>query len=613
MTEAIPPRERQPAHRAAARRSARWGRRRLRGAQFGWPLALALGSTLAAPVHAQNLPQGGTVVGGSGTIQQIDANLLQIQQNSQNLAIDWQSFNVGPSGIVRFLQPSSSAIALNRVIGNDPSAIFGQIQANGQVILLNPRGIYFGPGSMVDVNAMVATTANIRNDDFMAGRLRFEEGSGDANARVVNEGLVSVAQGGFAILAAASVQNTGRIVANGGTVVLAGTKTFTVDFHGDGLLSFAATGTVEQAASGASALVDNSGIIEATGGRVLMTARAARDVLDNVINTTGIVVARSAQMVNGEIVIDGGDNGVVNVAGTLDASGRGAGQTGGTVKVLGESVRLSAGASIDAAGDAGGGTALVGGNYQGRGPERNARIAYMDAAAVIDASALTAGDGGRVIVWADDTAHMAGTISARGGALSGAGGFVETSGKNRISIADTARVYTTGATGNAGNWLIDPTDFTVAFSGGDMTGATLITNLLAGNVTINSNSGGSGTTGTIYINDAVINTAAAARSLTLEAAGGIEINSAISSTISTLDLNLRAAGGNITVAASVSTNGGSIQTSGAGGTGSAAGSFSNTAGINTGGGNITLAQTGGVSIGGNITTSGTVTIDAGST
>ncbi|HND55795.1 MAG TPA: filamentous hemagglutinin N-terminal domain-containing protein, partial [Pirellulaceae bacterium] len=298
-------------------------------------MALALGG-VAAPALGQSLPQGGTVVGGSGSIQQINPSLLQIQQNTQSLSIDWQSFSIGAGNIVRFVQPSADSIALNRVLGPDPSLIFGQIQANGRVVILNPNGIYFGPSSRVDVSGLVATTANVRNEDFMAGSLKFDLASANADARVVNEGVISVAQGGFAVLAATSVQNTGRIVANGGTVVLAGTKTFTVDFHGDGLLSFAATGLVEQAPSGASALVENSGVIEAAGGRVLMTARAARGVLDNVINTTGIVVATSAAMVNGEIVIDGGDNGIVNVNGLVDASGRGTGQTGGTVKVLGE-------------------------------------------------------------------------------------------------------------------------------------------------------------------------------------------------------------------------------------------------------------------------------------
>lgn len=593
--------------RAQDRRRIRWGRARLRRLGLGWPLAVALGG-LAAPAFAQTLPQGGTVVGGSGSIEQLSSTLLQIQQNSQQLAIDWQSFNVGAGSIVRFLQPGADSIALNRVIGSDPSQIFGQIQANGRVVILNPNGIYFGASSRVDVSGLVATTANIRTEDFMAGRLLFDQASANADARVVNEGIVSVADGGFAVLAAAGVANTGRIVAASGNVVLAGTKTFTIDFHGDGLLSFAATGLVEQAPSGATALVENSGVIEVPGGRVLMTARAARDVLDNVINTTGIVVATSAQMVNGEIVIDGGTAGAVNVAGTLDASGRGAGQTGGTVKVLGETVNLNAGAAIDVAGDAGGGTALVGGNFRGQGPEPNAKIVYMDAAAVIDASTVTSGNGGKVALWADDTASVSGRILARGGATGGDGGQIETSGKSRISFGDTFAVDTLAPFGKAGTLLIDPTDFVIQTAGGDMTPAVLIGLLAASNVTIDSTSGGGGTTGTIYVNNAIANTAAAARSLTLNAVGDIQISAGISSSIAALDLNLQA-GGNVIVGAAVTTLNGNLVTTGYNGAGSA-GTFTSSAAIDVGSGNFTLNQTGAVSIGGNVTSTGTVTLNA---
>jgi filamentous hemagglutinin family protein len=317
--------------------------------RFGWPLALAVLGYSVVQAFAQTLPQGGTVVGGSGTITQTNANQLTITQSSQNLAIDWQSFSVGANNIVRFVQPSTSAVALNRVLNGDPSQIYGQIQANGQVIVMSPNGIVFGPNSRIDVNALVATTANISTVDFMAGNLLFDQASSDANARVVNQGIISVAQGGFAVLAAANVSNQGQIIANGGTVVLGGTKTFAIDFHGDGLLKFAATGAVDQKTAGADALVENSGSIEANGGRVLLTARAARSVLDNVINTTGIVVARTASFVNGEIVIDGGDTGIVRVAGTLDASGSVAGESGGTAKyVLASNETLAAGNSSPA-------------------------------------------------------------------------------------------------------------------------------------------------------------------------------------------------------------------------------------------------------------------------
>jgi filamentous hemagglutinin family protein len=174
----------------------RVGNRRRPAARFGWPLALAVG--FAAPGFAQTLPQGGNVVGGSGTIQQTAPNQLTINQATQKLAIDWQSFSVGTNDIVRFVQPSTSAVALNRVLNGDPSRIYGQIQANGQVVIMSPNGIVFGPNARVDVNALVATTANIATLDFMAGKLLFDQASSDANARVVNQGVISVAQGGFA-------------------------------------------------------------------------------------------------------------------------------------------------------------------------------------------------------------------------------------------------------------------------------------------------------------------------------------------------------------------------------------------------------------------------------
>ncbi|MFN7611607.1 MAG: filamentous hemagglutinin N-terminal domain-containing protein, partial [bacterium] len=301
------------------------------GAPFATPADFAL---------AQTLPQGGTVVGGSGTIQQTSSTQLTINQASQNLSIDWQSFSVGAGHIVRFNQPNSSALALNRVIGPDPSQIFGQIQANGRVVIMNPAGIFFGPSAMVDVNALVATTARTSQADFLAGTLNFSLAAGDPNARVVNEGAINVAQGGFAVLAAAAVRNTGTVIAQGGTVVLAGTPTFALDFHGDGLLKFAATGVVTQAPNGAAALVENTGTVSANGGRVLMTARAARDVINNVINTTGIVEARSARLENGEIVIDGRETGLVSVIRLGSASGYGADARGGNVTVLGEKVGL---------------------------------------------------------------------------------------------------------------------------------------------------------------------------------------------------------------------------------------------------------------------------------
>jgi hypothetical protein len=339
-----------------------------------------------------------------------------------------------------------------------------------------------------------------------------------------------------------------------------------------------------------------------------MTARAARDVINNVINVTGIVEARSARIENGEIVIDGGENGTTVVAGRLDVSGNEADAKGGNVTVLGGRVELAAGTDIRASGEAGGGTVLAGGGQRGQGTAYNAQTLYMDAAAAIDASATLNGDGGKVVLWADDTTRMEGTITARGGTIAGDGGFVETSGKNRISFADTVAIDTRAFNGRDGTLLIDPTDFTIATTGGDMTPTVLLGLLSGGNVTIDSTSGGSGTTGTIYVNDAVAYSGVM-RTLTLNAQGGIEINAAITSTGSGLNLALQA-GGNITVAGAITTNGGFITTSGYSGTGAAGGTFSNTAAIDAGAGSVNLFVTGGIAFNNTVTTSGTLTLMA---
>ncbi len=594
--------------REERRRRARWGRFRrwgLGAAALGLPFAV-LPSDQA---KAQALPTGGNVVGGSGTISQTSANQLTINQNSATLSIDWQSFSVGAGNIVRFIQPDSSSLALNRVIGPDPSMIFGSIQANGRVVIMNPAGIYFGPSSMVDVNGLVATTSRMNQADFLAGNLNFSL-AGDVNARVINEGFVNVAQGGFAVLSAAAVENKGTIVAQGGTVVLAGTPTFTLDFFGDGLLKFASTGTVTQAPTGANALVDNSGTIHADGGRVLMTARAARDVINNVINVTGIVEARSARIENGEIVIDGGEFGNTVVAGRLDVSGTEADAKGGNVTVLGGNVQLAAGTDIRASGEAGGGTVLVGGGQRGQGTDYNAQTLYMDAAAVIEANATLNGDGGKVVLWADDTARVEGSISARGGSQSGDGGFVETSGKNRISFADTVSVDTRAINGRDGMLLIDPNDFTIASSGGDITAAVLLGMLVSSDITIDSATGGSGTLGNINVDDAILYAGVSTRTLTLNAMGSININAGISASIINLNLVLQAAG-NVNIGATINTNNGYLRTEGRDGVGALGGNFTTTASISLSNAALTLNTAGTISLGGTVTTNGTVTLNAG--
>ncbi|MDN5939175.1 MAG: autotransporter-associated beta strand repeat-containing protein, partial [Salinisphaera sp.] len=213
------------------------------------------------------------------------------------------------------------------------------------------------------------------------------------------------------------------------------------------------------------ALVDNGHLIQADGGTVILAAKAAGDLAATVVNNEGVIQAQSIANVNGVIRLAGGDEGIVRVSGTLDASGKNTGESGGSIQVLGAKAGLFAGAQLDAAGDAGGGTVLVGGDFQGNNAAiRNAAFTYVDPGAIVNADAITTGNGGRVIVWADDSTRFSGFNSAKGGSQGGDGGFVEVSGKKNLGFVGT--VATGAARGKTGSLLLDPDDLYVGIDPG---------------------------------------------------------------------------------------------------------------------------------------------------
>ena len=382
------------------------------------------------------LPEGGNIVSGNGNISQPAPGNLEIQQTSNSLIVDWQKFGISATESVSFFQPSTDSVALNRVTGNDPSHIFGKLSANGNLFLINPNGILFGSSARIDVNGLVATTIDIDNTDFMAGRYQFDLSPSSLNT-VVNRGNITAAEGGLVAFVAPAVENSGVISAQLGRVSLASGNTFTVDLYGDRLISLGVDSkilgqVVDSNGNPLTSLVNNSGTISANGGTVYMDVYAAQGIVDNVINMSGVVEAKTAKMVAGEIILEGGDEGVVYVAGTLDASGKESGQQGGTIHVLGEKVGLFDNAIIDVSGDAGGGTVLIGGDYRGEGIIQSSFRTYFGSEANVKADALVSGDGGRVIVWSDDTTRFFGNISVKGGPVSGNGGFVEVSGKQNL-------------------------------------------------------------------------------------------------------------------------------------------------------------------------------------
>ncbi|MGK5010830.1 YDG domain-containing protein [Janthinobacterium sp. MDB2-8] len=409
---------------------------------------LVASALLAVTQLAMAGPTGGQVTAGNGSISQNGATTT-VTQASQNLSLNWTSFNTGSQETVNFVQPSASAIAVNRISDTNGTQFFGQLNANGQVYLINPNGVLFGAGSHINVGGLVASTLDISDADIN-GAMRHFSGSGTGS--IINQGTINAAHGGYVAFIGNTVSNQGSINAAAGAVALGAGSDVTLAFSGDSLVN------LEVKQSTLNNLAENGGLIKADGGAVWLSAGARDAVLASVINNTGIVQARSVQNVNGSIVLAAGSAGTATNSGTLDASGSG-GARGGSVKVLGGTVKLAAGSAIDVSGD-GGGTALVGGNFLGSGSEQRAHTTTVDAGASIKADAITSGNGGNVAVWSDGSTQFNGSITARGGSTAGNGGQVETSGKV-LNIKESAAVSTAAPHGKAGDWLLDPDDITI--------------------------------------------------------------------------------------------------------------------------------------------------------
>jgi filamentous hemagglutinin family protein len=310
-----------------------------------------MGAAALAPGFALANPSGGQIVAGQVSISNPAANGTLVNQTSQSAIVNWQQFNVAGNEYVQFVQPSSSAVILNRVIGGAPSEIFGSMRANGRVFLVNPQGVLFAPGAQVDVGALVASTLDIKNEDFLAGRYVFSGGT--PGAGVTNAGAVTAADGGFVVLQGDYVHNTGIVQAKLGQVVLASGSATTLTLNDNGLVSFA----VDAAAVSQQAGVSNAGDIIADGGKVVMTAKVARGLVGTAVNNTGRVSAQGIVEHDGEIELTAAGGDVVN-SGTLDASST-AGD-GGKIDVTSDSnIDLQSGTQLLASGSARGGSVRV--------------------------------------------------------------------------------------------------------------------------------------------------------------------------------------------------------------------------------------------------------------
>jgi filamentous hemagglutinin family protein len=421
-------------------------------------LAILIGTTcgMAAAPNSFAGPTGGVVTSGQGTVSTPSSTSTVIDQSSSRLSLDWQTFDVASNESVRFNQPSSTAIAVNRILDQKPSEVYGRIDANGRVVLVNPNGMLFGRNAQINVGSLLATSLDVVSFDETTGRLNLA--AAGAPGAITNDGSITAAAGGSVSLVGGVVANNGLIVADVGSVNLAAGRSATLDFYGGGLLRFETDSALTGNAGGAAAGVSNTGEIYADGGQVLLTTSAARNVFDRAINNEGVVRANRIDNSGGSIRLVGAGGTVVS-SGVLDASGTGNG-TGGDVQVLGENVGLFGSALIDVSGNNGGGTALIGGDYQGANADvLNANRTIVNPDAQVRADARVSGDGGKVIFWSEDATQFYGTVSARGGATSGNGGFMEASSHGELDF--NGAVDLGAAAGQGGNLLLDPDNITI--------------------------------------------------------------------------------------------------------------------------------------------------------
>jgi len=424
--------------------------------QYPWS-AIALGAIACSlanvPAAAQIVP----ATDGIGTAIVVHGNRIEIGGGTRagaNLLHSFQQFGLDAGQIATFLAQPDLANILARVTGGQASVIDGLLQVTGgqpNLYLMNPAGIILGSNARLNVPGdFFATTATAIGLDsggwFNAlGPLALEQLTGtpaqfafdlETPAPLVNAGHLQVNPGQSLTLLAGQVINTGHLQAPGGSIVVSAVP-------GSSLVRLSQPGHAlsleiepPRTASGDLAAIaprDLPELLTGSGVATGLTATGQR-----------LQFSASGQSVNSV-------PGLAAISGRLEASH--GSEAGGHVAVLGDRVALF-GAELEASGATGGGQILVGGDYQGRGSVPNARRTLVDADSTLRADALATGDGGRVILWADEATGFWGEISARGGPQGGAGGFVEVSGKQQLVFEGNADL--TATAGPLGTLLLDP-------------------------------------------------------------------------------------------------------------------------------------------------------------
>jgi filamentous hemagglutinin family protein len=573
------------------------------------PFLVALACACSLSVQAN--PIGGTVTNGQATFN-TTGNTLTVT-NTPGTIINWQGFSINANEVTKFAQQSATSTILNRVTSANPSSILGSLQSNGRVFLVNPNGIVFGAGSTVNVAGLVATTLKLSDADFLAGNHHYAANTGAQN--ISNAGSLTALDGGQIYLIAPNVDNSGVITAPNGEILLA------------------AGSSVDLVNSNSPSLSVN---ITAPAGNVtnigkLIASAGSLGLVGTLVNSSGKVSADSATLQGGKIVFKASQS--TTVTGTVSANGT----SGGTIEVLGNQVGVLDGATISASGTQNGGTVLIGGDAHGTNPDvQNAQATFVASTAGISADggvtpssasvpSLTGGgvgrgfingvgNGGKVVVWSDNATQFTGNISAQGGANGGNGGWIEVSGKQWLGFEGL--VNTQAAKGIIGTLLLDPMNITISNS--VITGSMVATPSLGGTspttfadatTLTTSNLTVATLVGQLALSNVTVDTTSAAGTGT----GNITVQNAISwNSANSLTLNATSTG------AIVTNTGATITNLGTGGLSllTAGGSITLGGGISLAGGTLTATALGATSdilinSAVNVGASGTIGLTAG--
>lgn len=299
---------------------------------FGY---LSVYSAYGAPA-VDALPQGGVVAQGAASIQQTN-NVMNITQSTDKAVVNWQSFDIGSAARVNVLQPNATSVLLNRVLGNNPSQIFGSLTANGEVILINPNGILFGRDGSVNASAFTASTLDIKDSDFMSGNYRYFRTGG--SGEIINQGSINTR--GYVALLGAKVTNDGLISTQGGNVMLGAGEAVALPVTNSGRIR------MELTPASINAAIENTqqGVIVTQGGQVLVQASAINDAVASVVQA-GAIDTQGEQGGNVTVLADSN----IRVSGSINASSVDSNQLGGRIIVGGDEVTGALAKSVDVSG-----------------------------------------------------------------------------------------------------------------------------------------------------------------------------------------------------------------------------------------------------------------------